>query len=177
MAFTKTLETDWKAIEAEWNTGATSQELQQRHGVSAATIRSYARRRGWLEKNAVGNSKILKRASQIAVKKAVARTVSKIESKVAYTVEECVNESIDLGRAFMQQAKEKLLLVEDGNLSAVATLGRTGVDIARKSLGLDATGAASVSCAIQFNFVAKGVDAFGATQDATPSATGEAVDV
>ena len=43
--------------------------------------------------------------------------------------------------------------VEDGNLSGVATIGRTGVDMWRKSLGLDTTSSSSSGCGISFSFV------------------------
>lgn len=168
---------DWQAIKEGWASGATALQLSELHGATVSNIRSRACREKWPSPRPSMRKDVVKRAAQKAVNKALTQVAKRLEVDAARSVEACIDESITLGRQFMQRAKEAVASTEDGNLSSVATLGRTGVDLWRKSLGLDATGASSVSCAIQFNFVAKGVDAFGVAQDATPGVTGATVDV
>lgn len=144
---------DWSAIEKGWTEGATATQLAALHGSTASNIRSKALRKGWLAKNKSATKSVIAKAAKVSVNRAVAKASKRIDAQVADTVEACIRESIELGKAFMQRAKTSVESVEDGNLSGVATIGRAGVDLWRKSLGMDATGSTGATCGISFSFV------------------------
>jgi hypothetical protein len=154
---------DWKAIEEGWCNGVTAEQLSALHGATVTNIRTRAFRKQWQAKNPSVTKTIVAKAAKRAVNKAVAKATARIEKRAEATVEACIEESIRLGQSFMQRAKRSIEEVEDGNLSGVATLGRTGVDLWRKSLGLDATSSNGATCGISFSFVMR--------QDGMPTIT------
>lgn len=144
---------DWAAVEQGWCNGETAETLSALHGPAASTIRCKAWRMKWTAKKPSMTKTVVEKAAKNAVNKAVAKATARIQQQAETTVEACIRESIELGQDFMKRAKRSIEEVEDGNLSGVATLGKTGVDMWRKSLGLDTTNSGAASCGISFSFV------------------------
>ena len=144
---------DWKAIEGEWSQGVTSDELSQRFFIPSATIRKRASRCKWTTTRITYNKSVIEKATQVAVKTAVTRAAARIERDVETSVDQCIKETIELGKAFMSRSKDSVTDLKNDDLSGIATLGRAGVDLWRKSLGMDVTGSTSSGCGISFSFV------------------------
>jgi hypothetical protein len=143
----------WDTIEKDWCSGVAPREIAQKYGISESHVRGRACRKKWLNVRPTATKTVLDKAAKKAVKQAVAKATKRLEVDASRSVDACIEESIRLGRKFMERAENSIGIVEDGNLSGVATLGKTGVEIWRKGLGLDVSSSGSPSCGISFSFV------------------------
>ncbi len=146
----------WEQIKQEWCNGATIAQLATKYGCTISSIKSRSARNSWGKSINRASDKVVKRSAQIAVRKEVARIVPTLRGKVTKAVDDCVKASTELAEEFMQQARQRILSAENREVAGIASLGKTGVDIMRASLGMDATGANQAITAININFVARG---------------------
>lgn len=165
----------WDKVEADWCSGVAPKELSQKYNLTESHIRNRASRKKWLNVRPTATKAILDKAAKRAVKQAVAKAVTRLEVDASRSVDACIEETIRLGRKFMSRAERTIEEVEDGNVSGVATLGKTGVELWRRSLGLDVNGSGAPSCGISFSFVMR--QDGSPTLHATRSPMGEPVTI
>lgn len=149
---------DWQAVRVSWDAGIPVNEIAASHGVLSQTIRARAHKQCWKPRQLSPERSIIDRAAQVAARTAVKRASKRIEARMQTTVDQCVDESVSIAQKLLRESSRRLSDVSDANISGVATAARAGVDIWRKSLGLDATGSAGMACAISFEFTTRSPD-------------------
>ncbi len=164
----------WDEVKTRYIAGESSQDIatdlmsQGVTGVTPQNIRTRAMRQQWKGKlpQRVTREAAEKTATTMThriVKEEVTKREPAIRAKAREAIEEVERDTLELAKAFMQRAKKEAPSAEVKELSSVATIGRAGVDMARTTLGLNATGSSSAPSAISVSFVLK-----GATPAVTP---------
>lgn len=153
----------WSEIQGRYVSGETPAKLAETFastGVTIAAIRKRVVRERWvLSPNRIpaeSEARAMK-----AVDRAIAQEVKKhsgtIKRHAKEAVEKCEAKSLELAESFVSQAAMRIKGCKDGDLSSVASVGRTGVDVWRTTLGLNSTSASgSMHSAIAINFVLRG---------------------